>query len=305
MLAGKKILVTGGTGQIAGPIVEDFARENETWCAARFSDPARKAELEALGVRTVFWDLASHDNSMLPDDFTHVVHSGLVAQLAEHEEGVRINAEGTALLMQHCRKAEAFLHISSSSIYRRHAEHPRHPYAETDDLGTASASYSAIYPVIKLATEGAVRAAALLLNLPTIIGRMNVGYSWTGHGGLPVRYYKMMAAGQPIPVPAGFPNIASPIGGADIARQAHLLLEAAAVPAPIVNWAGDDPVTDREMCDYIAELTGVAATYAESPVTMDCQWADNTRRLALIGPCEVHWKDGFRDTFARLGLLKG
>ena len=306
MLKGKKILVTGGTGQIAGPIVEDFARENEARCAARFSDPIRKAELEALGVRTCVWDLSSGDNSMLPDDFTHVVHSGLVssASQTEHDIGVGINAEGTALLMQHCRKAEAFLHVSSSSIYRRHKDHPNHPYVETDDLGTDAPTYSTIYPVIKLTTEGAVRAAARMLNLPTTIARMNVGYSWTGHGGLPVRYFKMMAEGKPIPVPHGYSNIASPIGGVDIARQAHLLLGVASVPATLVNWAGDDPVTDREMCDYVAELTGVTASYVESPITMDCQWADNRRRQALIGRCEAHWKDGFRDTFARLGLLK-
>ena len=305
MLKNKKILVTGGTGQIAGPIVEHFARENEVWCAARFSNPERKAELERLGVRTCFWDMRSGDASSLPDDFTHVVHSALVssASQTDHDLGVTMNAEATALLMQRCRKAEAFLHVSSSSVYRRHAEHPRHPYAETDDLGTDAASYSSIYPVIKLTTEGAVRAAARMLGLPTTIARMNMGYSWTGHGGLPVRYYRMMAEGKPIPVPIGYPNIASPIGGADIARQAHLLLGVATVPATIVNWAGDEPATDREMCEYVAELTGQTASFVESRVTFDCQLADNSLREQLIGKCEARWKDGVRDTFARLGLL--
>ena len=53
----RKILVTGGTGQIAGPIAEDFARHNEVWIAARFSNPDRKAQLEALGIKTCVWDM--------------------------------------------------------------------------------------------------------------------------------------------------------------------------------------------------------------------------------------------------------
>lgn len=304
MLRDQKILVTGGTGQIAGPIVENFARDNEVWCAARFSSSRRKAELEGLGITTCHWDMATGDVSALPDDFTHVVHSALapVPSLTDHDLGVAMNAEATALLMRHCRKARAFLHVSSSSVYLPHADHPHHPYAETDALG-CPATYSASYPVIKLTTEGAVRAAARMLDLPTTIARMNVGYSWTGHGGLPVRYYHMMAEGRPIAVPRGYPNIASPICGEDIARQAHLLLEAASVPATIVNWAGDDAVTDRKMCEYIGEITGKIPIFVESGITLDCQLSDNRRREALIGTCEFHWKDGIRNTFARLGII--
>jgi nucleoside-diphosphate-sugar epimerase len=67
MLVGRKILVTGATGQIAGPIAEDFALNNEVWCAARFTNPQRKAELEALGIKTCMWDMDSGDNSSLPE----------------------------------------------------------------------------------------------------------------------------------------------------------------------------------------------------------------------------------------------
>ena len=306
MLQDKKVLVTGGTGQIAGPIAEDFARQNEVWCAARFSDPVRKAELEGMGVKTCQWDMRTGDMSGLPDDFTHVVHSALipVPSMTQHDEGITYNAEASALLMQHCRSAEAFLHVSSFCVYRMHDDHPNHAYAETDALG-GTASYTASYPVSKLTSEGAVRAAARMLGLPTTIARMNVGYSWTGHGGLPVRFQKMMVEGKPIPVPIGYSNLSSPIGGADIARQAHLLLEVATVPATIVNWAGDDPVSDREMCDYVAELTGRTATYVETPVTWDSFISDNTRREQLIGKCEVHWRDGIRDTLERRGMISG
>ncbi|HET6735697.1 NAD-dependent epimerase/dehydratase family protein [Mycobacterium sp.] len=301
MLEDRKILVTGATGQIAGPIAEDFVKNNEVWCAARFSDPARKAELEALGIKAVQWDMDSGDNSALPDDFTHVVHSALHVS-PDYDESITNNAESSALLMQHCRKAQAFLHVSSSCVYKPHSDHPNHAYAENDPLG-GLASYAEVYPVIKMTSEGAVRAAARMLNLPTTIARMNVGYSWTGHGGLPVMQYNTFKNGQPWLVPIGYSNIGSPIGGEDIAAQAHLLLEAATVPTTIVNWAGDDPVTDRQMGEYVAELTGVTASFIETPISFDSFWSDNARREQLIGKCSVHWKDGVRNTFERLGII--
>ena len=305
MIKGKKVLITGGTGQIAGPIVEDMVKDNEVWCAARFSDPARKAQLEDLGVKTVLWEMKTGDHAMLPEDFTHVVHSAIdpVGGLEHHNEGIAKNAESTALLMQHCAGAEAFLYVASFCVYRPDPEHPNHAYAESDALG-GMASYDPGYPVAKIATEGAVRSACRMLNLPTTIARMNVGYSWTGHGGLPVMAYHMMSQGQPIPVPIGYDDSCSPIAGEDIARQAHLLLEAATVPATLVNWAGDDAVSTRAMVEYVADLTGQKATFVESPVSFDTFVSDNTRREQLIGKCEVSWRDGIRDTLERMGILQ-
>src|ERR1700704_5535741 len=140
MLQGKKILVTGATGQIAGPIAENFAKDNEVWCAARFSDPKRKAELEAIGVKTFVWDMDSGDPSALPDDFTHVVHSALHVS-PDYDESITNNAEASALLMQHCRKAVPFHRISITHVYKRHQDHPPHAYPETGPLGCL-ASYA-------------------------------------------------------------------------------------------------------------------------------------------------------------------
>ena len=39
MLQGEKILITGPAGQIAFPMTEYLARDNEVWGVARFSEP--------------------------------------------------------------------------------------------------------------------------------------------------------------------------------------------------------------------------------------------------------------------------
>lgn len=304
MVQGKKILVTGATGTIARPAAEHLARNNEVWCAGRFSDAKAKAELEAIGIKTCLWDMGSGDFSNLPNDFSHVLHSALYfgPSLEQHDTAITFNAEGAALLMQHCRSAKSFVYVSTFCVYRRHQK-PDHLYAESDPLGT-SVSFSGSYPMSKIAAEGAVRAAARMLGLPTTIARMNIGYTSTGgSGGLPLSFYQMMAAGQPVPVPSGGDEFCSPIGAEDIAAQSHALLEIASVPTTIVNWAGNDAVSTRELCQYIASITGFTATFQESPVWFDFFASDNTRREKLMGNCAVHWKDGIRRTLERrLGL---
>ena len=70
----------------------------------------------------------------------------------------------------------------------------------------------------------------------------------------------------------------------------------AAVPATVVNWGGDEAVTQRDIADYVSQITGVPVTYAfNERHRMSCAF-DNTRRQALIGDCQVDWREGVRRT---------
>lgn len=296
MLADKKILVTGGTGQVARPIAELLARDNEVWCPARFSSSQAREELEALGITTLSWDMTSRDLDVMPDDFTHVVHSAVI-MTEDHDDAVRLNAEAAGALMWHCRAAEQFLYVSAMGVYRR--RDPSRPCRETDELGGA-ASFRPSYPAGKLATEGAVRALASVLNLPTTIARYNVGYGPYGHGGLPVYYYQRIKAGEPIFVPFGYENWCAPIHTDDTAAQAAKLLAVATVPATIVNWAGDDNITQRQLATHIADLVGEELILEKAEITFDSPASDNTRRQALIGQCEVNWIDGISGLIGQL-----
>ena len=297
MLSDKKVLVTGATGQIGRPIAERLVADNEVWCAARFSDPALRTELEELGIKTCAWDLSSNDFSEIPQDFTNVLHAAYVIAEAQHDVAVRVNAESTGLLMQHCQNAESFVFVSASAVYE--PQEPGHLYAETDPLG-GLASYMPSYPVAKIASEGVVHAASAMLNLPSTIARMNIGYGMSSHGGVPVMYCQQILAGQPIGLPFGHDNYGSPIHEDDIAEQGSgPLFDIASRPVAVVNWAGNDRVSHRELGDYIGELTGKTPNYVESELTFDSFASDNTHREKLIGTCKVSWRQGVRSTLAR------
>ncbi len=100
MLSDEKILLTGPAGQIAFPMAEYLAKDNEVWGMARFGDPETKAKVEAIGVTAVKGDLGDADFSELPDDFTYVIHfAALMAPGWDFDAAIRANAEGTGLLL--------------------------------------------------------------------------------------------------------------------------------------------------------------------------------------------------------------
>jgi len=297
VLKDAKILVTGPAGAIAYPLCAELAKDNEVWGIARFSGPHDREKVEALGVKTRRIDIGAGDFEGLPDDFTYLLHIGAhIAPGEDFDAALRVNAEGTGLLMSHCRKARAALVMSTTGVYRPH-EDPWHAYLETDPLGDSSLPGMATYGLSKLVEEGVARMCARQLGLPTIITRMNAAYGdgeW-GHGGLPTRHFEAIRAGETVTL-RWAPNPYSPIHDRDIFEQLPALLDAAAVPAPIVNWGGDEPVAAQDWCAYFGELLGVTpkVVVANFPNAQRGVVVDNARRLAITGPCRVHWRDGMR-----------
>lgn len=291
-IEGKRILVTGATGQVAGLMTEKLAERNEVWAAARFTDANAKAALEAKGVKTAYFSMGDADLSGLPD-VDYVFHCGCNTAPKTPEIGMSQNAEGTGFLMQRYRGIRAFFHMSSSSVYRVAASSPE-PVKETDMLGGFSA-YGPHYAMSKLATEAVVRFQARVLGLPTIIARLDVAYGARGHGGVPMALYMMMKHGMPYTRAAAGESFCSPIHEDDIAEQAERLIQKAAVPAPIVNLGGDEPVSVEEMIRYVESLTGLTM---KIDVADDATWGmkvlDGTLRKQLAGPCRVTWKEGVR-----------
>jgi len=305
-LRGKRILVTGPAGQIAFPLARDLAQSNEVWGIARFSQPGSRERVEKAGVRAATLDLAAPDWAKLPEHFDYVLHLAVFQQPGfDYDHALRVNAEGTGLLMSRFRDAKAFLVVSTCGVYAS-PEDPHHALRETDPLGVTVQPYSPTYAVSKIAEEGVARFACREFDIPTTIARMNVSYG--PNGGLPAYQLDAIVAGQPVVVQEGRASVCNPIDERDIDAQIPGLLEVATVPARILNWSGDEAVEVEDYCRYMGELTGLGVRFESSREAIHHYCLDNSERQKLLGPCKIPWRQGLRDMIAarhpELRLLK-
>lgn len=290
MLRDSSILVTGATGMVALPIATAFADQslgNEVIAAARFTNPDARDQLSAAGVHCVSIDLATGEFSGLPDH-VDVVLNFAVAKQAGFDEALTANAESVGLLMARFADARAFFHCSTTGVY----ESKEGPLAETDPLGDNHRKVLPTYSISKIAAEAVVRTMSRHLGLPATIARLNVPYG--DHGGWPAIHLEQILAGNPIGVHPTSPSVYNPIHTDDLVASIPALLDAAAVPATIVNWGGAQPVRLREWCDHIAGLTGRQATYVDNPAALESVEVDTARFDSLTGGTTVDWREGMR-----------
>lgn len=295
-MQGAKVLITGPAGQIAFPLAEYLARDNEVWGIARFSDAESREKVDAAGITTRAVDLGAGDFGDLPTDFDHVLHlATFQGGGLDYDQALRVNAEGTGLLLQHCRAAKSALVMSTASVYRP-VDDPLHAFLETDPLGDSNSPHAPTYSMSKIAEEAVARTCARLFNLPVVIARMNASYG--PNGGLPAYHLDWVVAVEPVTV-RWDPCPYSVIHQDDINAQAEALLGAASVPATVVNWGGDESVSPQEWCAYFGELTGRTpeVVVREMPGTQRGSILDPTKRRSITGPCAVSWREGMRRTF--------
>jgi nucleoside-diphosphate-sugar epimerase len=201
-----------------------------------------------------------------------------------------VNAEGTHLLLAHCRAAQAVLVMSTAEVYRPHDD-PRRVISENAPLGDSNSLFDPTYSMSKIAQEAVARACARAYDLPVTIARMNASYG--DNGGLLTYHLDWLTAGKDIVVKWA-PAMYSPIHQDDINAQTEALLGAASVPATIVNWAGDEPVAAQEWCAYLGELTGLEPKFQSTEQTLESLPLDVSRLEAKLGASRVSWRDGLR-----------
>ncbi|MGA2837935.1 MAG: NAD(P)-dependent oxidoreductase [Acidimicrobiales bacterium] len=293
-LTGKTIVITGATGQVAEPVAISLAVDNEVVAGARFRDAGARERLEAAGIRCVPVDLLTGDVAGLPGDADYVVNFA-VAKSNEWETDLRANSGGLAYLMEHHSEAKAFVHCSTTGIYKPMGHHV---FAEGDPLGDNHGVWPFLrtYSICKIAAEATALWAADRFELPTTIARLSVPYG--NRGGWPAIHLEMMINGGDIPVHIDAPSVYHPIHEDDIVAMVPGLLGVAETPATIVNWGGSQAASIEEWCGYLGELTGLTPSFAPTAATIDSVQIDLTRMHALIGPTSVAWKDGMRQMVA-------
>ena len=228
-----------------------------TGVALEASDEAL-ASWRARGVDPYVVDLAADDYGGLPSDFDYVVHTAA----AVYPEGLRgrdARQRGSAgLLMRHTRSARAFLHVSTSGVYVEHDD-PWYRAMETDVIG--GSKLMGHYTGTKAAGEGAVRAMARVLNLPTVICRMDVQYGTYADGGLPVMFLADIINGVPIVLPKSYDWVKALVHQDDLQAFIAPSLAAATVPATTVNWSGDEALKGEDWIGYLGSLVGIEPVF--------------------------------------------
>lgn len=283
-----KILITGVTGQVAAPVAQALAADNEVWGIARFTDAAVRERLERTGVRCETINLVHGEFASLPSDFDYVLNLA-VAKSGRWDKDLGANAESVGLLMAHCRNARAFLHCSSAAVYDPPGDELR---TERTALGDNHKHLIPTYSISKIAGEVVARSMARALDVPTTIARLNVPYG--DNGGWPFYHLEMILGGIPIPVPPGGPARYNPIHEVDIIATVPKLLAAASVPATTVNWAGDQIISLQQWCEYLGSLVGRAPVFEVSETALRGNPVDVTRMNELTGATTVDWRDGMR-----------
>jgi len=288
MLAGSKVLLTGEAGQIGRAVARRFAGKCEIWGVSPYDRPGSREEAEALGVRPLAIDLAADDFDQLPADFDFVLHFAEASEPHTVAEALDGNCHAVARVMKHCRKARAFLHLSSAWVYKPGAD-PCQAFPETADIGR---NFGDQYAASKITGEAAARAGSLILGLPTVICRANLVYGPAGGGALDSAIDHFVKTGD-IRAMAETPACFSPLHEDDVADLVEPSLALAAAPPAVINWCGDDTVAWSEIFRHIGSLIDRVPTEmgpAESARPSCAQ--DPALRRSLAGPAGTSWKDG-------------
>ncbi len=294
-ILGKRILVTGVTGWVAGPVAASLAAQGNTvFGVARFRDGDARAKVEASGVEPVVIDLASNDFGGLPTDLDLVLHFA-VAKADNFDVAFRVNAEGSADLMEAVATSSpgltAFFHCSSTAVYE-----PVHgsPRKETDLLGDSHRPMPGMptYSISKIAAEVLVRHTSRRLGVPTVIARLNVPYGDTY--GWMLFHLMMMERAMAVPVHVDQPTDYTPIHADDIARSIPYLLSLASAPAEIVNWGGDEIVSVEDWCGELGRLTGFTPVFEPTTATIASIVPDLTKLHETGFRSQVGWREGMR-----------
>ena len=288
-LRGKKILITGPTGQVALPVVEHLARIADVYTLARFRKAEDRDLMEGMGASVLQADLADAASlAVVPQDIDYVMNFAVVKS-GDFDYDLAANAEGVGNMMLRCRNARAFLHFSSTAVYEYNGQEPR---AENAPLGDNHRVMFPTYSISKIAAETVCRFVAHQYGIPTTIARLSVPYG--NNGGWMYFHLLMMQQGIPIDLHPDKPNYYNPLHADDYIEKIPYLLGAATTEVTTVNFGGSQKVSIEEWCAYISELTGFMPLFKDNPKAFGSLCIDTHKMHGLIGETRVDWREGVR-----------
>jgi UDP-glucose 4-epimerase len=242
-----KVLVTGATGFVASHLLPALAAKHEV--VALGHDESRIPTYD--NVEPLAVDLRDAADSLLPkvDAVVHLAQAnvpfpdGALDLLA-------VNAAATVALLDHARRCGAarFVYASSGSVYGP----GERPWTENDAPNATD-----FYSSTKLAGERFVGAYATYFG--TTVLRLVAPYGPGQRNRLIPRLVTSVHEGRPITLNAGGRPRMNPIYIADTVRIVEAALEADG--DQLVNVAGDEAVSIRELAERIGKLVGVEPVF--------------------------------------------
>ena len=259
-----RVLVTGATGFVAGHLVPALAREHDV--VALGHDPDRIPA--GAGVEPLHVDLRDTGFAQRLPEVDAIVH--LAQANVPFPDGAAdlfaVNTASTAALLEHARRSGAtrFVFASSASVYGLGDA----AWSE-DDAPAATDFYSAT----KLAAERLV--GAYRGELGTTIMRLVAPYGPGQRNRMIPRLVASVREGRPVQLNAGGRPRMNPIYVDDVVHVIERALESDG--NHVVNVAGDDAMTIRELAEAIGAAVGSEPVFEERDGVSGDVVADNRR----------------------------
>ena len=265
-----RILVTGATGFVAGHLVPALARKHDVVALGHDLDRIITAD----GVETLQIDLRERGFAERLPQVDAIVH--LAQANVPFPDGAAdlfaVNTASTAALLEHARRSGAsrFVFASSASVYGLGDA----PWSEEDAVAATD-----FYSATKLAAERLV--GAYTSELGTTIMRLVAPYGPGQRNRMIPRLVASVREGQPVRLNAGGRPRMNPIYVDDVVRVVDRAL--ASEGHQLVNVAGDDAVTIRELAETIGGVVGVEPVFKEQDSASGDIVADNRRMRDVFG----------------------
>ena len=282
-----RVLVTGATGFVASHLVPRLAVEHDVVAVGH--DAARLAGGD--GVEQLELDLRDRGFAERLPEVDAIVH--LAQANVPFPDGAgdlfAVNTASTAALLEHARlvQADAFVFASSASVYGL----GNAPWREDDALRATD-----FYSSTKVSSERLVLSYGQ--QFATTIMRLVAPYGPGQRNRMIPRLVDGVREGRPITLnPGGRPRM-NPVFVDDVVDLIRVSLGSR--ESDVVNVAGDDAVTIRELADLIGTIVGREPQYEsrEGDVQGDIV-CDNARMKQRLGGSElVPLRDGLSRTIA-------
>lgn len=285
-MQGKKILVTGASGQVGRGLIHVLSKENEVHSLARFSRPEQLPDLQQKSERIWRIDMATQKPDELPTDFDVVFHMAVGwagdETLESQNDSFRLSCDFVADLMR--RNAPA-----------------------TFVLGSTGSVYQAIEGLCK-EDETPIEGGKTYVTSKIAMSHMARWLAENfGHKVAEIRYWFPYAPYQAHPKIERF--LSGDIFGSNprgihqrtyikhhvdktIAAAAH-----AASPPQIFNCATEEGLTQRQLAEIGCKVTGASlSARAQSPGQEPGPGhiADTEKAVRLLGSTPVSTEEGFR-----------